>query len=314
MRVLLWHVHGSWTTALVQGRHEYLLPVEPGRGPDGRGRARTWDWPEAAIEVRREEARDADVDVVLVQRPHELDGLARAWLGDRRPPTVYVEHNAPQGRIAEMRHPAADRDDVDVVVHVTHFNDLFWDCGGTPTRVVEHGVVDPGYRYSGETARAAVVINEAPRRGRVTGTDLLDRFVADGVPIDLFGMKARDVTAPVTAVDDIPQERLHDELARRRVYLHPIRWTSLGLSLIEAMHLGMPVVALATTEAPEAVRPEAGVISTCVERLTEAVHGFLAEPGRAREAGVAARRCALERFGLQRFLDDWDDVLAGVAR
>ena len=314
MRVLLWHVHGSWTTALVQGEHEYLLPVEPGRGPDGRGRAQTWDWPPAAVEVSRDEARDAEVDVLLLQRPDELDGLSREWLGDRRIPTVYVEHNAPQGRIAEMRHPVADRDDVDLVVHVTHFNDLFWDCGSTAKRVIEHGIVDPGYRYSGETERAAVVINEAPRRARVTGTDLLARFADGGVPIDLFGMKAGDVTAPVHAIDDLPQELLHDELARRRVYLHPIRWTSLGLSLIEAMQLGMPVVALATTEAPDAIPAAAGVVSTRVERLTDAARAFLAEPERAREAGLAARRSALERFGLERFLADWDRVLAEVAR
>jgi glycosyltransferase involved in cell wall biosynthesis len=314
VRVLLWHVHGSWTTALVQGEHEYLLPVEPGRGPDGRGRAQTWDWPPAAVEVSRDEARDAEIDVLLLQRPDELDGLSRDWLGDRRIPTVYVEHNAPQGRIAEMRHPAADRDDVDLVVHVTHFNDLFWDCGSTAKRVIEHGIVDPGYRYSGETERAAVVINEAPRRARVTGTDLLARFADGGVPIDLFGMKAGDVTAPVHAIDDLPQELLHDELARRRVYLHPIRWTSLGLSLIEAMQLGMPVVALATTEAPDAIPAAAGIVSTRVERLTDAARAFLAEPERAREAGLAARRSALERFGLERFLADWDRVLAEVAR
>ena len=53
MKVLLWHVHGSWTTAFVQGRHEYLLPVTPDRGPDGLGRARTWDWPASAREVTR---------------------------------------------------------------------------------------------------------------------------------------------------------------------------------------------------------------------------------------------------------------------
>ncbi len=314
MRVLLWHVHGSWTTAFVQGGHDYLLPVTPARGPDGRGRAETWEWPPSAVEVTREEARDVEVDVVIVQRPVELERLARQWLGDRRVPTIYLEHNAPQGRIADMRHPAADRDDVDLVVHVTHFNDLFWDCGSTPKRVIEHGIVDPGYRYSGETERAAVVINEAPRRARVTGTDLLARFADEGVPIDLFGMKAGDVTAPVQAIDDLPQERLHDELARRRVYLHPIRWTSLGLSLIEAMQLGMPVVALATTEAPDAIPAGAGVVSTCVERLTDAARGFLAEPERAREAGLTARRSALERFGLERFLADWDRALAEVAR
>jgi glycosyltransferase involved in cell wall biosynthesis len=309
MRILLWHVHGSWTTAFVQGRHEYLLPTTPGRGPDGRGRARTWEWPASAVEISRAEAAEADVDVVLLQRPHEL-GLAEAWLGGRRPgadvPCVYVEHNAPQGAVNSMRHPAADRPDL-TVAHVTHFNDLFWDTGATPTRVIEHGIVDPGYRYTGELARAAVAINEARRRARVTGTDLLARFAAYA-PLDVFGMDA----AAIGGVEDPPQHELHEGMGRRRAYLHPIRWTSLGLSLLEAMHLGMPIVALATTEAVEAVPLDAGTISTDVDHLGRALAELIADPARAREQGRAARAAALERYGLARFLHDWDDVLADV--
>jgi len=309
VRVLLWHVHGSYATALVQGAHEYLFPVLPDRGEDGRGRAQTWEWPERAAELAPDELADADFDVVVCQRPRELDELCEAWTG-RRPGrdvgAVYLEHNAPQGRIAEMRHPAADRDDV-LLVHVTHFNDLFWDAGGTRTRVVEHGVVDPGYRYSGELARGVAVINDAPRRGRVTGTDLLERFAATA-PVDLFGMGS----VPLGG-EDVPQARLHEEMARRRVYLHPIRWTSLGLSLLEAMHLGMPVVALATTEAAEAVPEAAGMVSTDVERLRDALRELVADPDAARERGRAARDRALERYGLGRFLADWDTVLAEAA-
>jgi glycosyltransferase involved in cell wall biosynthesis len=219
---------------------------------------------------------------------------------------VYVEHNAPQGRIADMRHVAADRDDL-LLVHVTHFNALFWDAGATPTRVIEHGVVDPGPRYTGELARGAVVINEARRRARVTGTDLLDRF-ARAAPLDLFGIDA----ASVGGIEDLPQDVLHTEMARRRVYLHPIRWTSLGLSLLEAMHLGMPVVALGTTEVHEAVPPEAGVVSTQVDALTAAMRRLVADREEALERGRAARSAALERYSLARFLADWDAVLEEV--
>jgi glycosyltransferase involved in cell wall biosynthesis len=257
------------------------------------------------IERTPEQLRDERFDVVVLQRPEELGSLCEAWTG-RRPgrdvPAIYVEHNAPQGRIAAMDHPAADRDDL-TVAHVTHFNDLFWDCGTTRTRVIEHGVVDPGRRYTGVIPRAGVVINEARRRGRVTGTDLLPRFEAGGVPIDLYGFGAIE----------LDQHRLHHELARRRVYVHPIRWTSLGLSLIEAMHLGMPVVALATTEAPEAIPAQAGVVSTRVDALVAAAGTFLHDPDAARAAGDAARAHALERFGLARFLTDWDDLLEEVS-
>jgi Glycosyl transferases group 1 len=311
MRILIWHIHGSWTTAFVQGQHEYLIPVLPDRGPDGRGRARTWDWPDSAIEVTPEEAAEAEVDVVVLQRPEELDRGAADWLGGRKPgrdvPAVYLEHNAPEGRISEMRHPAADRDGI-TIVHVTHFNDLFWDAGSTPTRVIEHGIVDPGYRYTGELPRAAVVVNEAARRGRVTGTDLLPRLNGQ-VPIDLFGMGAGELGG----IEDLPQARLHDEMARRRVYLHPIRWTSLGLSLLEAMSLGMPVVALATTEAVEAVPDSAGVLSTNVDRLRRAVQELVADPERARAAGLAARAAVEDRYSLERFLADWDALLEEVA-
>ena len=103
-------------------------------------------------------------------------------------------------------------------------------------------------------------------------------------------------------------------MARRRVYLHPMRWTSLGLSLIEAMHLGMPVVALATTEAPEAVPAEAGVVSTRVDVLETAVRRLLDDPEQARLMGKAARAVALARYGLPRFLADWDALLADVTR
>jgi Glycosyl transferases group 1 len=311
MRVLLWHVHGSWTTAFVQGRHEYVVPVLPGRGPDGRGRAETWTWPDCVREVAPDALAREAIDVVILQRRADEE-LARRWLDGRRPgidvPALWLEHNAPQGRIAEMRHPAADRHDL-VVVHVTHFNALFWDTGTTPTVVIEHGVVDPGERYTGELPRAAVVINEPVRRGRVTGTDLLPAL-ASAAPIDLFGLGA----GALGGVENPPQARLHDEMARRRVYLHPIRWTSLGLSLIEAMHLGMPVVALATTEAPEAVPPEAGVISTRLAVLQDALRRLVDDPEQARLMGKAARAAALARYGLARFLADWDALLAEVTR
>jgi hypothetical protein len=311
MRLFLWHVHGSWTTAFVQGPHRYLVPLLPDRGPYGLGRARTYPWPPAVEELTPAEAANAAVDLVVLQRPEEL-ALAETWLGGRRPgrdlPAVYLEHNAPQGRIAEMRHPIADRPDL-LLVHVTHFNALFWDAGTTPTRVIEHGVVDPGHGYGGELPRAAVVVNEPLRRGRVTGTDLLPRLRA-AAPLDLFGIGA----GALGGIEDLPQGRLHAEMARRRVYLHPVRWTSLGLALLEAMHLGMPVVALATTEVADAVPPEAGVVSNRLDVLERALRRLVADPDEARARGRAARAAALARYGLARFLADWETLLREVVR
>ncbi|GGV72928.1 glycosyl transferase [Streptomyces griseoloalbus] len=319
MNILLWHVHGSWTTAFVQGPHTYVVPVTPDRGPDGLGRARTFSWPASVREATPEQLRRTPFDLVVLQRPHE-SGLAERLLGGRRPgrdvPAVYLEHNAPDGDVPDTRHPFADRPDL-TIVHVTHFNRLFWDCGTTRTVVIEHGVVDPGHRYTGRLDRAAVVVNEPLRRGRYTGTDLLPAL-AEAVPLDVFGMRTEGLAGHLglppdrCRTADLPQRALHAAMADRRMYLHPVRWTSLGLSLLEAMHLGMPVLALATTEAVEAVPSGAGTVSTRPDVLVRAARRYLADPEAAAADGTRARQAALERYGLKRFLDDWERLITEV--
>lgn len=316
MRILLWHVHGSWTTAFVQGAHDYIVPVLPDRGPDGVGRARTWDWPASVVELTPGQLRDEHVDLVILQRPHELD-LVREWTGrvpGRDLPAVYLEHNAPEPHPCLQRHPLADRGDIPIV-HVTHFNDVYWDNGSAPTSVIEHGIIDPGLRYTGEFERGAVVVNEPGRRGRMVGADLVPRFAEVG-PVDVFGMKTLAFAAGlgldrVVGHEDVAtQDEMHTALARRRVYLHPMRWTSLGLSLIEAMQLAMPVVVLAATEAIAAVPAGAGLLSTDLDQLAAAFRTYLHEPEAAKAAGLIARDAALRRYGLNRFLADWDRLLA----
>ncbi|MEV1147271.1 glycosyltransferase [Micromonospora sp. NPDC049799] len=322
MNILLWHVHGSWTTSFVHGKHRYLIPVTPDRGPYGLGRARTYPWPDTAVEITPEQLRSTDVDLVILQRPEEID-LTTQWTG-RTPgrvlPAIYVEHNTPKdGNVPNSRHPLADRDDL-LIAHVTHFNELFWDTGATRTTVVEHGIVPPRVEWTGELDRLAVVTNEPVRRWRVTGTDLMPRF-ARVAPLDVFGMGVAGLPdalarAPgggpglaVTGHDDVPQDRMHAEVARRRAYLHLCRWTSLGLSLIEAMAMGMPVVALATTEAVDAVPADAGVLSTRVDTLVEATRWLMTDRDAASRLGARARDVAKERFGLDRFLADWDRLI-----
>lgn len=312
MKVLLWHVHGGWTDAFVQGDHDYLLPTTAARDAWGLGRGGR-DWP--AQEIAPEVVSDADVDIVVAQRPEDLaaaEHLTGRRIG-RDLPAIYLEHNTPKGDVPHSVHSMADRDDL-LVVHVTHVNALLWDTGRTRTRVIEHGVRDPGLRYTGTSERLAAVINEPVRRWRVTGTDLLPRF-ADVAPVDVFGMGTEllddaFVGDPgISGLGDVPPPGLHSALADRRAYLHPHRWTSLGLSLIEAMQLGMPVLALAMTEAPRAVPPDAGAVSADVEELVRTARRLIEDPDEARRRGLIAREAALERHGLVRFLADWDEVL-----
>ena len=183
------------------------------------------------------------------------------------------------------------------------------DDAGLPERVT----TPDGYTVAHVTAGPPVPLPK---------DDLLGHMPAfAAAPVDVFGMGLAGLHERygldpdrVALHDDPPQAAMHAELARRRGYVHPVRWSSLGLSLLEAMHLGMPVVGLASTEAVEAVPAEAGVLSTRPERLWEAVRHFVDDEGAARLAGKAARAAALERYGLDRFLADWDRLLGEVTR
>jgi len=308
----------------VQGAHEYLLPLVADRGPDGRGRAQTWDWPEQAREVPVEALRESIFDVVVLQRPHELE-LLQEWTGLRAGidvPAVYVEHNAPTEGAATSRHPLAQHPSTQQphipVVHVTKFNALMWDCGDVATTVIEHGVLDPGALYTGDRPSLAAVVNEPVRRWRVAGTDLL-LHIAGQVDVEVYGMGMAELVSRAPQLtgrvhENLRQSTMHLELAQHRAYLHPYRWTSLGLALIEAMTIGQPVLALSATEAPDAVPAAAGVVSNDLDVLVQSAHRWMRDPAEARERGAAARQHALQRYGLQRFLDDWDATLKEVAR
>lgn len=323
MRILVWHVHGGWMEAFVRGRHEYLLPKTSDGGAWGLGRGGR-QWPAAAQEVDLETLDPGSVDAVVLQRPEEIAAVSRT-LG-RSPgvdlPAVYLEHNTPKGDVPFTLHPLADQGAIPVV-HVTHFNQLFWDTGTATTTVIEHGIPDPGHLYTGEQEEMGVVVNEPVRRGRVTGTDLLPGFAGVG-PLRVFGMGTEALPEALNLkgfglseerlriAGDVPAPKLHQELARCRLYLHPLRWTSLGLALLEAMHLGMPVLALATTEASRAIPRGAGLVSNDVGDLQRFARRLLDDPDDAYAMGMVAREAALQRYGLDTFLGAWDQLLADL--
>lgn len=306
--VLVWQIHGSYLNTLVQAfagkPYRFYLPTKPGKPEGYGGRGPTFPWSPETVEVPAEEVRDLDLDLVVYQSEKNIAEDAREILTEeqRALPAIFLEHNTPQGRINEMTHPV---DDPGVLlVHVTHFNDLFWDGRRTPTRVVDHAVVPSGedVGYAGELERGVSLVNDLPRRRRVVGGDVFLR-AREEVPLDLFGFDS----AEVGGFGDLPQREVHGRMGRYRFYFNPIRYTSLPLSVLEAMDLGLPVVALATTELVTVIKDgENGFIGTDVGYLIGRMRELLADPELARSLGEEGRRTVRKRFGLERFAADWE--------
>jgi glycosyltransferase involved in cell wall biosynthesis len=93
----------------------------------------------------------------------------------------------------------------------------------------------------------------------------------------------------------------------------PIRYTSLGLAFIEAMMAGVPIVGLATTELAAVIENGVtGYVDTRVPQLIRKMQELIANPREARRLGENARRLAMERFNINRFVRDWNTALERV--
>jgi hypothetical protein len=310
LRVLIWQVHGNYLYYLTQAPHEFHVLSRPGAPPGYGGRNGTLPWGDNVHDCPAERVRDLPFDCVVYQslQHYREDGPALLSDAQRRLPAIYLEHDPPLAHPTNTVHPVTDP--ALLIVHVTHYNALMWDCGAVPTRVVEHGVRVPATaRYTGELARGVAVINHLARRGRRLGADVFAQW-REAVPLDLYGMAAD----AAQGLEELPYEHLLTAIARYRFYAHPVRYTSLALALCEAMMVGLPVIGLATTELPRIIADSGGgYVDTELARLVDVSRQLLRDPAEADRLGRAARAYARERFGIERFVRDWNAVFAEVA-
>jgi glycosyltransferase involved in cell wall biosynthesis len=311
LNILIWHIHGSYLNTLARIEANWYLPVKPGRPEGYGGRGPTFDLPDYVREVPAEQVRDLKLDLIIYQTPKNYfeDQFELLSEEQRRLPRIYLEHNTPKPGAVDTRHPIDDPNIL--LVHVTHYNRLMWDNGKTPTMVIEHSVaIDPHLAYSGEIERGITVVNGMQKRPRIAGYDLF-LHARQSVPLDAVGME----TEEFGGLSDVPYRELHSLVAQYRFLFSPIRYTSLPLAVIEAMTIGMPVVALATTELPTVIENGiTGYLSCDVEKLIEAMHFLLNNAEEARRIGANARAVARERFGLARFIRDWQTAFALVTQ
>ena len=186
-----------------------------------------------------------------------------------------------------------------------------WDNGLIPTRVIEHSVaIDPTIRYTGNRSEGIIVVNELQRRGRMAGYDLFEQL-RQRVPLTVAGMKS----AEIGGIGEIHYRYLHQRVAEYRFLFSPMRYSSLPLAVVEAMTMGMPIVALATTELPTVIQQGVhGFVSANPDALVLHMQFLLDNPAEAKRMGDNARQLALSRFGLDRFVQDWNDLLEEVSR
>lgn len=309
--ILTWHIHGSYLNYLAYSGHRFHVPALPGRPPRFGGRPTDATWPSNVTEVPAEELGRMSFDAILYQHRDNWTTDRHQWLSDKQLATIpqaFLEHDPPLAHPTDTCHVV---DDPNVpVVHVTHFNRLMWDCRRSPSVVIEHGVTVPDDAvWTGEKRAGLTAVNNLTTRGRRLGPDVFEQ-VSRRVPIDLIGMGSE----AAGGLGEVPHHRVSYEYGRYRFFFNPIRYTSLGLAVLEAMSVGAPIVGLATTEMSVAVEDGvSGVVDTDPHVLAEAAAALIDDHALAARLSAGARERAQERYGIERFAREWNAFLRELA-
>ncbi|ARP83400.1 LPS biosynthesis transferase [Bordetella genomosp. 8] len=306
LRILTWHVHANYLYALTRVPHEFFVPVRAGNPPGYGALGDRIPWGGHVRQIDADALREARFDLVVYQSRATYEERERLLSPAQLAlPCAYIEHDPPMPHPTDTAHWF--RHERGTLVHVTHYNRVAWDNGAVRTAVIEHGVPAPGIDpRSDRLARGITVINHLRRRGRRMGADLFEQARAQ-VPLDLIGMDAQ----AMGGLGEIPNMEVGAFMSRYRFFYSPIRYTSLGLALIEAMMAGLPVVGFAATElARVIVNGRNGYIDTDPDRLIDVMKALIDEPRLAADWGAEARKTALERYGMDRFVADWTTLFA----
>lgn len=307
LRVFTWHVHGSYLYYLSQGNYDLYIPVNEERSEGYYGRGETFPFANNVIEIEASEVRNAEFDLILFQTDDNYFKHQYEILSDtqRKLPRVYLEHDPPWDHPTNARHPVTDPDVI--LVHVTHFNRLMWDNHQLNARVIKHGITIPDENYSGKLNRGLVIINNLPTRGRLLGLDLFLE-VRKYIPLDVIGMGTAEYGIGEVLHPDLPSF-----MQEYRFVFNPIRYTSLGLAVCEAMALGMPVVGLATTEMAVTIKDgHSGFVHTDIDYLIDKMKFLLDDHEAAMVMSKNARAAALEQFDIHRFINEWEALFQHV--
>lgn len=307
LKIFTWHIHGSYLFYLSQGNYDIYIPTKPEKTEGYYGRGETFPFGPNVIEVPANEVKNHQFDCILYQtnQNYLVDQFEILSEEQRELPKVYLEHDPPRQHPTDTKHII---DDPEVtLVHVTHFNRLMWNNNGTPTRVIEHGVTAPKANYSGHISKGIVVINNLPSRGRLLGLDIFLE-ARQHVPLDLVGMGTGEL-----GLGEVLHPQLPEFQSRYRFFFNPIRYTSLGLAVCEAMMMGIPVVGLATTELSAVIENgHSGFIHTDINYLIGKMQLLMHDPELARQIGQNGREVAMKRFGIDRFAQDWERLFREV--
>jgi glycosyltransferase involved in cell wall biosynthesis len=299
LKILTWPSDLWSLKMLSQTPHDFYLPV-PGilQGAEVAN----------LFEVPKSEVPGLNLDAVVFQSESNYAKDQFQVLSSRQLqlPQIFWQQQAPSSWEEENAHPVLDPDVV--VVHSSSYSQLMWDhAPGVKSKVIEPGMkASQSWVFEGDWERGLSLCHVGRIGANPLGQGLLEK--AQGVvPLDLIRLKPNFNFCP----DEILPSDFPRVCGHYRFLFSALRRGSLDLSFYQALMTGLPVIGVACGELVNVIdNGRSGFLHTDFEKVISAMKEMIKHPLLAREWGKAARKTAMERFHLDRFIKDWNRLLS----
>jgi glycosyltransferase involved in cell wall biosynthesis len=258
---------------------------------------------------------DVAFDVVLSQNklgsPSQFQ-IASSLSQGLHVPHVNLEHCLPPpewgvGKILRLKRMRADYN-----VFISEFSRRAWLFDEDEAEVIEHGIDTALFCPPDESIdrkpMLLSVVNDWINRDWCCGFHFW-REATRGLPCFVVG-DTPDLSRPASSVEELIWRYQNAAIFVNTSLISPV-----PMALLEAMSCGCAVITTNTCMIPEIIEHDAnGLLCDTPHDMTEWCRHLLGNPARCRELGESARRTIVQKFSIQEFASNWDDLLLPASR
>ncbi len=194
---------------------------------------------------------------------------------------------------------------------ISKYNMNAWRYTEDNSSVVEHGVDTEFWKPDANIQRdnaCLSVVNDWPNRDWCCGFNLW-RQTVQGLPVKVFG-KSPGLSEPASST-----EHLREIYQSSRIFYNTSLHSPVPSVLLEAMACGCAIVSTANCMIPDIIENgKNGLISNDPQELRGFLELLLKDEDLAKELGDNARKTIVEQYNLERFIDNWNNLLYSTVK